>query len=299
MVNQQLEEKSSQGLEQDSDGLDDFQVVDSTSEEQRQIEAELDNEISQSEETQAVADVDGERVPMGRDTERQVQPGSQIQAPAKPEVEQPSTTQPQERLFTQAEISKMQSAWMKEIQAAKFEAQKARETYEFNTAVEDQLRQQEEQYAAQYGEDEARKAVRNQQNVAKVRADVEMQQENKRLREQMTQQQSSVEQQAKQIVAGQVMQQFGLQQTDYEIIMSASTPQAMALLGQRLGQQQTQQRQQRDGQRARVPAETRNTSLETGRSTGAAPESWEQKLNRIRQKPSWQWTDDEIRFMRD
>ena len=59
MVNQQIKDQSQQSLSQDSGGLDDFRIVDETTPEQLEIEAELDNESGQTAETQQTVDVEG------------------------------------------------------------------------------------------------------------------------------------------------------------------------------------------------------------------------------------------------
>ena len=50
--------------------------------------------------------------------------------------------------------------------------------------------------------------------------------------------------------------------------------------------------------RDRVPPETPQTQLENGYNAGPAPESPDRRLERIRAKPSWEWTEADLRYMK-
>ena len=100
------------------------------------------------------------------------------------------------------------------------------------------------------------------------------------------------EKQAKFIVARTLAQQNGVPEDDFEILSSAPTPAAMAQLARRLGGRSG------EAMRSRVPPETAQTQLENGYYAGPAPESPSRRLDRIRSKPSWEWTDADLRYMR-
>lgn len=291
MVSQQIDE-SPQGLQPSAGGLPEFRILDSTSTEQLELESELDVEAGQVE----IEDVDG------ADAEREEAPRRGV---AEAPVEQAAvreTPAPAVRTFSQDEVAKMQSAWMRQIQQSERDrvaAEEDRDRFNLDAEVESRLRQQEAQLAAQYGEEDARKIARSPDNVDAVRNERTLSQENGRLRAAFASQQVTQEQQAKGIVAQQLMSQHGLQTDDYGLLLETTSVQGMQSLARRLSNQTLANRQQRQEKLARVPAETRETALETGHSNGAAPESFERRLTRIRQKPSYEWTDSEYEFMRN
>lgn len=299
MVNRQIETQPPQSLSEDSGSLDDFRIVDSTPPDQLEIEAELDQELEQVP-VEDVVDVDGEKVPVGRDTEREVSRKPIAQAYVEPgadEVEQ-RAPQPQVRQYSQDEVSKMQAAWMRQIKEAQDKAQQAQLARDLEAEVEARLRRQEESLAGQYGEDEARKLVRNYRNEQEVREEVKLRQENQLLQQQLKQRAETEEEQARTIVAQRFMDTYGLQTSDFELLLTAPTPTAMMRLAERLQDQTLKQRQVEQRRKAQVPPETRQTRLENGISTGSAPETAEKRLNRLRAVPAYRWSEADYRFMR-
>ena len=292
MVTRQTE-NSQQDLPDGSDGLPEFNIQDTTTPEQLAIEGKDDGQADQPE--VETPQVETEQV-ASPDTEQETPPPPAVEAPAEqptPEVEQP-------RSFSQEEVSKMQSNWMRQLNEtneANIRLKVEQDRFNLDTEVEVRLKQQEAQLAAQYGEADAQKIVRAPDNVTAVRQAQTLAQENARLKADATSSDQMQEQTAKGIIAQQVMARHGLETADYEHLLATTTPQAMETLAGRLSSNNQAQNQKQE-KLARVPAETPETALESGHSTGSAAESWDDKLTRIRQKPSSEWSDADHDFMR-
>ncbi len=242
---------------------------------------------------------------------------SELEAPAEPQqeeapVEQPSQAQgveqppvaaeqepePEPRVFTQDEVAKMQSAWYKQIEQEKQRAQEAAEkiaAYDLDAKVEAELRQQEQQYVAEYGQDGARNIVRNESNIRMVRQAHEAQRQAAQMQEQQKTAAEQAELQAKNTVAQQLMQQHSLSADDYGILLNTTDPNAMVQLASRLAA--NQQAVVREQKKQIVPPETPATRLEGGPS-GDGAETEQNKTDRISSKPAYQWSREEAEHMR-
>ena len=196
------------------------------------------------------------------------------------------------RTFSQEEVSKMQSAWSRQVQDAQRAAEQAQarlSSFNSEAQVEAALRQQERQLAATHGTERARSMVRQQANVNAVKQQQRMAQENALLKLGTMYRANQEESRAKGIVAQQLMQRHALPETDLATLLGTSTPGAMVQVAKRLAS---------SSRTARVPAETAVTQLESGVSVGAGDESEDQRLNRVLNKMGGDWTESELRFMK-
>lgn len=302
-------QQPTQELDEPADGLDQFEITDNTSDEQRALEAQALSELDGDDEPGEVPQAEQES-----EAPPEAQPVSQT--PPEPEAEptpEPEPT-PQPRLEDSPQWKKAQASWQKQIDAERnqrLEAQKKLDAFNLETEVEARLRRQEAKLEPTYGADDAKRIARDPDYVAQVRAAVEG--ENAVKQAQETQKQSLVytRQNILHGYVDNVVKGYGLDAEDGEALLSLITPAALndgdaatqvgiaiQNMSARLAKQRNSQAAAQKAVRDRVPAETPATRPETGRSPGDAPESNERKLARIRQKPSWEWTEDDLKFMR-
>jgi hypothetical protein len=189
----------------------------------------------------------------------------------------------------------MQAAWARQVQEARRNAEQAGQRlqqFNLDAAVEATLRQQEKQLASRMSPEQAQQLARSPQNAQLIRHTLASQHALLMAEAGRRYAARQQEKQAKFIVARTLAQQNGVPADDFELLSSAPTPSAMVQLARRLGG--------RSGQalRSRVPAETPQTELENGYYAGPAPENPSRRLDRIRSKPSWEWSDADLRYMR-
>lgn len=259
-------------------GGTDFQIVDETSAEQVESERKLLNNKPQN----------------APRPENQPHRQPRSEANAQPDTTDKRTlSEASQRTFTQDEVSKMQAAWSRQIGEARKTAEQATEqvqSFNLDAAVEANLRKQESQLAPGVGTEEARRRARSPENQSLVRERIASQ--HQLLQAEVGRRQAAVQQerQAKFVVARTLMQEHGLSADDFEVIASASTPQAMVKLARRLAPRDA-------AMRDRVPPESHETQLENGIYAGPATETGDKKLERIRSRPSWEWSDADLRYM--
>lgn len=300
MVTKQ-EDTSQQNLQDGDGGLPEFNIQDSTPSEQLEIEAELDSELEQSPEQQEQAtEQTTEQVETG--AEQGVQPESQPGASEEPSTQVETPEQPQTRTYSDEEVRKIQAAKDAEVARANAELQQLREAEaqrRIEQSTESALVDQEAQLASSIGAEEARRLVRTRQNVAAVKQGQEAIQRAGQLQQQNAEILQQQEVFAKQTVAQQMVNQYGLQAEDLDLLTGTANPAAMQNLAKRLSTYTLQQRKDQQAQRQRVPAETQDTQLTNGHSTGAASETPEQALKRISAMPGYEWSEADAKFMRD
>ncbi len=265
-----------------------FEIVDQTSAEQVTREQKL---LAPAGQTQSTIDSQARVEPESRlNAEPQVQPESDS------ETQQQSAAESQQvRTYSQTEVSKMQAAWSRQIEDARQSASKAGEQlqqFNLDAAVEAMLKKQESELTARVGTEKAGQLARSPENTALVRQSITNQQLLQRSEAERTQAMQQQEQQARFIVAQSLAREYGVAPGDFELLASAATPKAMQGLARRLGGQGV------DAMRNRVPTETSQTQLENGYHAGPQPENTERRLERIRAKPSWEWTEADLRYMK-
>lgn len=265
-----------------------FEIVDETSDEQVAREQRL-LAANQQEDTTP-----------GPQARNQPQPEQHVEPQEDPETgadenEVPRRLPVEHRTYSQDEVSKMQAAWARQIEDARRSANQAGEQllqFNMNAAVEAMLKKQELELAARVGPIEAEKLARSPQNASLVRQSIANQQ---RLMQSEAGKREAVEQQERQakfIVAQSLMRDNGVSPNDFQLLSSAPTPAAMRQLALRLGGKDAA------AMRDRVPPENPQTELENGYHAGPAPESADRRLERIRAKPSWEWTEADLRYMK-
>lgn len=294
---QQVEELGSDG----DDGLGDFEINDTTSEEQ----LERERSMSTSSEADDATDDDGEE---SQEDDKPDQPESEAPETDQPldQGEQPQTPPepqtPPARTYTQEEVSKMQSSWTREIQ----ERQERIEKFDMDSAVEAQLQKLEQTWAPNLGEDEARRQVRD----PRVRQELETRYRRDRQLEQLQQRvaHQEVQQGTDQLLKGmagwikQLKQEHGLNDTDVremvELIPDATFERqdTYEQMGVRLAKLAAQRGKLRKGQR--VPPENTKTRLESGQPSGNGRETAAQRIERLNFTPASEWSDADERFMR-
>lgn len=291
----------------EGDGLDDsFQVVDETPDEQRQLETELDSGTERPEREIQDPLEQGAVEPEAESQESTDTEDAQVQQPERPEAtpepETPAETPPAARTYSVEEVARIQAAKDRERDDERRRANELQaqlDARNLEAEVEAAVRRQEAQLAPSLGDEEARRVARDPNNVANIRANQQAVQENAQLKRERQQDTERAEADAKQIIARQLMDRFHLQTNDYELLLGTTTPAAMQSLAQRLQTQTLNQRQQEQERKARVPAETPETQLESGHSTGRAPETPERRIHRLNQMDASDWSDEEWKFMRD
>ena len=265
-----------------------FEIVDETSSEQVAREQRL---LATDQREDATSDPQARQQPQ---TEQHVEPLEEPK-PAATEIDEPVQRPAEHRSYTQDEVSKMQAAWARQIEDARRSASQAGEQlqqFNMDAAVEAMLRKQEQELTTSVGAEQAEKLARSPQNASIVRQSIANQQ---RLMQSEAGKSAAVEQQERQakfIVAQSLMRENGVSLDDFELLTSASTPASMKRLALRLGGKDA------SAMRNRVPPENPQTELENGYHTGPAPESADRRLERIRAKPSWEWTESDLRYMK-
>ncbi len=279
-VSQRRTESAGNGLE--------FEIVDETSPEQVAKEQQLLAPVEQEESaTESLAR-----------EKPQPENGEEPRAAQKQdsEIRQESPGEPQPpRTFTQNEVSKMQAAWSRQIEEARQDSEKASaqlQRFNVDAAVEAMLKKQEAELTTSVGADRAGQLVRSPHNAALVRKSIATQQLLTRSESDRRQAVEQQERQAQFVVAQALARAHGVPSEDFELLAAASTPKAMQSLARRLGGEGTA------AMRDRVPPETPQTQLENGYNAGPAPESPDRRLERIRAKPSWEWTEADLRYMK-
>lgn len=275
-----------------------FEIIDETSPEQLATEAkvlagELVNEVPVTTDSPIETASEQPETPSAPVSPTDVPPAT---------VAQPAAAQPQSseqpkppRTYSEEEWRRAQSAKDREIAQLRRQAQAVQETLrrqQLDSQVEGHLLQQEQEYGPELGEDEAKRRVRSTQNVKFVRDHYEAQ----AVLRQAQQEQASLnlrnEADAIVAVARHFGKQYNVPDEHMETLVYAPTPEAMERLAKRLGRA-TEQRL------AQVPRETAQTRLEPSMSGASAPEDVNRRIERLNGTPSWEWTKDDIRFMRD
>ncbi len=268
-------------------GLD-FEIVDETSAEQVKREQRL------------LASAPGDSPKPEPRVQSEPDPGTDIEPhveaePASESSPAPSARPQEPRTYSQAEVSKMQAAWAKQIDQARRSESRANEQlrgFNVDAAVEAMLRSQEAELASEVGVEKASRLVRSLQNTAAVRKSIDTQQQLRRSEAGRMRAIEQRERQARFIVAQSLAKEHGVAADDFELLVSASTPKAMQGLAHRLGGAG------KAAVRDRVPPETPQTQLENGYHAGPQPENAERRLDRIRAKPSWEWTEADLQYMK-
>jgi hypothetical protein len=178
------------------------------------------------------------------------------------------------------------------------EAQRRLTEVNLEAQVEAYQRAEEARLTAQVGADEARNIVRAPDRTKLVRDHFTAQQQLQEAAVERVWQSVEAEEQAKVITARHFAQTHNVAAEDVDMLLSTSTPEAMERLAKRIGQANRQKQEDVAAKRAAVPPETRQTALESGISGTAVPESEDTRINRLNETPSWEWSDDDIRFMR-
>lgn len=288
MVSEQLVGDASQRQDGPAGSDLEFEIVDQTSSEQLAREQQL---LSPAEDDQLTTDSQEPLEPSsGPGPEQQSQHG-----PVPETKQEPAPEQQQTRTYSQSEVSKMQAAWARQIEDARQSASRASEQlqqFNMDAAVEAMLKKQETELASTVGAEKASQLVRTNQNTALVRQSIANQQLLQRSESERKQAVQQQEQQARLIVAQSLAREHGIAPGDFELLASAPTPKAMQALARRLGGHGTSE------MRGRVPPETAQTQLENGYHAGPQPENADRRLERIRSKPSWEWTEADLRYMK-
>ena len=269
------------------DGSGDFEIIDETSSEQVAVEQQViaGQPITESRE-------DSNLEPAGEPIEE----SAPAETPAPAPVGQPTPPAPQAptqpiRTYSQEEYSRAQAAWERQIAEARKEstaAQQRMAQFDLDTAVETQLRGQEQNLESSLGEDEARRVVRTPENEQEVRSGVEAKQQLAQYQAAFAAQDVQQEQQAKYQVMDGFARQYNLSQDDLKVLLSINDPHAMEAAAARLG----------SGGAPMVPPENPQTQLESGVPSASAPESSDALIERLNNTPAWDWTESDERFMR-
>ena len=259
-------------------------------------------------------EADGEAPAPESEAPAEAPPVSQTPTPVEPPKAEPQPEAPKVRTYSEEEWRKAQSSWQRQIQAEKDRAaaaQKQLDAFNLDAEVEMRLRRQEAKYEAQYGADDARKIVRDPDNVQSVKASVQAEQQLKQAQETERQYASATRQSLLGQFINQTVTQNQLEPDDAQALMALVTPAALSdndaflatgnaigALAARLGSKTRTTAAAEQAKRKLVPPETAATKPETGASPGSGPMNHDQMLARVRQKPSWEWTDKEREFMR-
>lgn len=214
-----------------------------------------------------------------------------------PEAQTPKTPTPPTRSYTEEDVRRLQSAKDREVAAERrraWEAQQQLNSVNLEAQAEAYLRTEEQRLAQQLGPDEARQFVRSPERTKAVRDHYTSQQKMAELQQREQMMGLEQELQAMVITARHFIQTHNIAEEDQELLLTATTPQAMEKIAKRLGRKAQQTASRRDA----VPPENRNTALESGMSGTSAPESEDRRVERLNETPSWEWSDDDIRFMR-
>lgn len=217
----------------------------------------------------------------------------------KPPAEAPATPQP--RVYSQGELDAIQDQWRQRYRGQQRAAEEARQrlsALNLEAQVEAHLRSEETRLAAQMGEAEARAFVRSPERAGQVRDHYQAQYQLREVQQREAARDVEQEQQAKVITARHLMQTYNVSDDDGELLLAASTPEGMEKTAKRLGRVREDKAREKAAIKAAVPAETRETALESGISGHSAPENDDARIKRLNETPSFEWGDDDIKFMR-
>lgn len=308
MTTERQEASQAPELAPQADGLD-FEIEDSTPPEVVEAERRFLAGESQPAEEAEQPEVESEV----QTPEEEAPPEPQAVSPTPVEPE-PQPEQPAARTYSEEEWRKAQGSWQRQIDEARKREQEAQQRlseFDLNAQVEATLRRQEQQLEQQVGVEEARRQVRSYENEQNVRQGVQNAQRVKQLEAQV--QQSN--QQWFHTTLGSFIQdraqKLNLSPRQAERLMSlvgqhstrdeqgfAATGNAIASMADEFAELNKSSSQARQQRRDRVPPETPATQLETGQSTGPGRNTVDQEMDRIMDKPTWQWTDQELDFFR-
>lgn len=216
-----------------------------------------------------------------------------------PPAEAPAT--PQSRVYSQSELDAIQNEWRQRYRGQQRVAEEARQrltALNLEAQVEAHLRTEESRLAATMGEAEARAFVRSPERAGQVRDQYAAQHQLREVQQREAAMVSEQEQQAKVILAKHFVQAHNVASEDHGLLMAISTPEEMEKVAKRLGRASEAKANEKAAIKASVPAETRATALESGISGHSAPENDDTRINRLNDTPSWEWTDDDSKFMR-
>lgn len=226
---------------------------------------------------------------------------------------QPEPEQPRQRVYSQEEYSKLQSALRKQAEEADKRAREAEERlqrFDLDKEVEAELRRQEARWEPAVGSEEARRTVRDPQNVESVRQLVNDRAEVQRAKREAetVRYQSRANQMAGWI--RQLQTQHSLSDDDAGVLAGFITNDVIAndqtfmavgehlgVVAQRLGSASARKAETSKAVKAAVPPETPETALESGRSTTTAPANDDARADEILNKRPQDWSDEEYAFM--
>lgn len=302
-------EPSQPALGPNADGLD-FEIEDTTPaevvEQERRFLAgqPADAEVEETPQPQGEA-------PQPTGEAPQVEPAPQPVATAPAPSPQPSPV-PQPRVYSEDEWRKAQASWQRQIDAQKKiaeDAQKRVTEFDLSAQVEATLRQQERQYEATLGADEARRQVRSPENERAVRDGIQNAHRVKELEQQVRQAETANYHSLLGAFITDQTQKLGLSPRQAQRLMSlvgphsvvtmegfAATGNAIADMAAEFSELNKSTSQAQKAMRDRVPPETPETRLETGTSTTSGKRTVQQEMDRLLDKPTWQWTPQEHDF---
>lgn len=242
----------------------------------------------------------------GTQTGRQPQPVAESQETEPPE--------PPQRVRSEEEWRKMQSAYDRQIAEQNKrlrDLEERAQRQQVETQVEAELQRQEQQLAQSVGTEEARRLVRDKTNQDAVREALQARVELETMRTERNQYQQQSRVSVMQNWVGQLKSQYSLTDDDVSVLASTVNPailqndeafvqtgEALGRLAQRLGNTSKQRTVATEERKNLVPRETPETALESGQSISHAPPNDEARAQAIMDKPGWEWTDEEAKFMR-
>lgn len=276
-------------------------IEDTTSDEQLEIESGIP--------------ADGEA--QVREPESEAPEAEQDVTPENESSDEPA--EPKPRMYSEDEWRKAQSSWQRQIdternQRLQYEQalmQQHQQTTQLTIEqqAEQYSRQLEANLAEQVGEAEARRQVRAPAVQNALRTRLAQAAQNEALQQQVQYLQGS--QQQNQIAAAQQEITRGVTgwlkklQTDYKLDKQAMRTIVRTVPNEVLQDQAALERFAINSgvlaktlSRGRVPRETSDTQLESGLSSGDGAENPQQRVNRILDKPAWEWTEADIKAMK-
>ena len=280
-----------QAVQVPEESADDFEIEDTTQPEQLSREAAV---------LTGEAPPSTEEAPEAPETQTPAEPAETPAAQAEPAA--PATPPaPQPRTYTEEEVRQLRESARGRIEAERRQAQEAqRQLRDVNreAMVEAALRSEEARLAPTMGADEARAFVRDPSRVNTVRQNYVAQDRLREIEERLTATGIEQEQGAKIELSLRLAREHNIAAEDQELLLSVATPEAMVKMAKRLGTQAAGQAKAVAERRAMVPAETKATSLESGVSGSASPESDDARSERLNMTPSWEWTDADYDYMK-
>ena len=225
--------------------------------------------------------------------------------PAPPPPAEPSAPEtppaPQPRTYSEAEVRQMQATARGRVEAERKQADAVRQrlaALDLDARVEAHVRTEEQRLAQTMGADEARAYARSPERLQQVRGHFTAEQRLQEIEAQRTNDLFEREVGAMVQTAMMFQQRYNVADEDMEVLMATTTPQAMEKAAKRLGSVKAEAAKAVAERRAQVPAETKQTSLESGISSSSSPESDEARLERINRTPSWEWSDADFKYMK-